>query len=152
MLGAEALNIGSNNWVVGGSRTTTGKPLLANDPHLGAQIPSIWYLASIQGNRLHAIGATLPGMPGIPSGHNDRIAWGVTNLGPDVQDLYMERVNPANPNEVEVNGAWQPLTIISETIQVKGRKEPITWAARASRHGPLISDCLLYTSPSPRDS
>ena len=140
MLGAEALNIGSNNWVVGGSRTTTGKPLLANDPHLGAQIPSIWYLASIQGNRLHAIGATLPGMPGIPSGHNDRIAWGVTNLGPDVQDLYMERVNPANPNEVEVNGAWQPLTIISETIQVKGRKEPITWAARASRHGPLISD------------
>lgn len=140
MLGADALNIGSNNWVVSGARTTTGKPLLANDPHLGAQIPSIWYLASIQGNRLHVIGATLPGMPGVPTGHNDRVAWGVTNLGPDVQDLYMERINPANPNEVEVNGAWQPLTVISETIQVKGRKEPIFWAARASRHGPLISD------------
>ncbi len=142
LLGADALNIGSNNWVVSGARTTTGKPLLANDPHLGAQIPSIWYLASIQGNRLHVIGATLPGMPGVPTGHNDRVAWGVTNLGPDVQDLYVERVNPANPNEVEVNGAWRPLTIVSETIQVKGRKEPIQWAARASRNGPLISDAI----------
>jgi penicillin amidase len=140
--GLGGLDIGSNNWVVSGSRTTTGKPLLANDPHLAAQIPAIWYLASLQGGNLNAVGATLPGAPAIILGHNERIAWGATNLGPDVQDLFIERVNPANPNEVEVNGSWQPLTVVSETIRVKGEDEPIYWAARSSRHGPLISDVL----------
>lgn len=140
--GLGGLDIGSNNWVISGSRTTTGKPLLSNDPHLAAQIPAIWYLASLQGGNLHAVGSTLPGLPAIVIGHNEHIAWGVTNLGPDVQDLYIERVNPANPNEVEVNGRWQPLTVISETIRVKGEDEPIYWAARASRNGPLISDVL----------
>lgn len=140
--GLGGLDIGSNNWVISGSRTTTGKPLLSNDPHLAAQIPAIWYLASLQGGNLHAVGSTLPGLPAIVIGHNEHIAWGVTNLGPDVQDLYIERVNPANPNQVEVNGSWQPLTVISETIRVKGEDEPIYWAARASRNGPIISDVL----------
>ncbi|MGQ9840610.1 MAG: penicillin acylase family protein [Anaerolineae bacterium] len=137
-LGGE--HIGSNNWVVSGARTASGKPLLANDPHLGAQIPSIWYLASIQGDRIHAVGATLPGLPAIVIGHNADIAWGVTNLGPDVQDLFVERVNPANPNQVEVNGQWVDMTIVAEEIKVKGQEKPIRWAARATRHGPLISD------------
>lgn len=137
-LGGE--HIGSNNWVVSGARTASGKPLLANDPHLGAQIPSIWYLASIQGDRVHAVGATLPGLPAIVIGHNADIAWGVTNLGPDVQDLFAERVNPANPNQVEVNGQWADMTIVAEEIKVKGEEEPIHWAARATRNGPLISD------------
>jgi penicillin G amidase len=131
---------GSNNWVVNGTRTASGKPLLANDPHLGAQIPSIWYLAGVQGDKLHAVGATLPGLPAVVIGHNADIAWGVTNLGPDVQDVYSERLNPANPGQYEVNGQWTDLQIVPETIKVKGEEKPIDWAARATRHGPLISD------------
>ena len=131
---------GSNNWVVNGARTASGKPLLANDPHLGAQIPAIWYLAGIQGDKVHAVGATLPGLPAVVIGHNDEIAWGVTNLGPDVQDLYIERVNPANPGQYEVNGQWTDLQVVPEEIKVKGEEKPIDWAARATRHGPLISD------------
>ncbi|NNJ12035.1 penicillin acylase family protein [Chloroflexales bacterium ZM16-3] len=134
--------IGSNNWVVAGSRTTTGKPLLANDPHLGAQIPSIWYLAQITGGSIDAVGATLPGLPGVVIGHNARIAWGVTNTGPDVQDLYVEHVNARN--EVEYKGQWEPLTIIPETIKVKGQDD-LTLYVRVSRHGPLISDVTSGT-------
>jgi penicillin amidase len=133
-------HVGSNNWVVSGARTASGKPLLANDPHLGAQIPSIWYLASIQGDRVHVVGATLPGTPLVPTGHNEDIAWGVTNLGPDVQDLFVERVNPANPDQYEVDGRWVDMQVIPEEIVVKGAPEPVKWAARATRHGPLISD------------
>jgi penicillin G amidase len=91
--------VGSNNWVIGGSRTTTGKPLLANDPHLGFRIPSLWYLAHITGGPLDAIGATLPGVPSIIIGHNQRIAWGVTNTGPDVQDWFIEHINDKNEAE-----------------------------------------------------
>ena len=131
---------GSNDWVVNGARTASGKPLLANDPHLGAQIPAIWYLAGIQGDRVHAVGATLPGLPPVIIGHNEEIAWGVTNLGPDVQDLYVERVNPANPGQYEADGQWTDLQVVPEEIKVKGEEKPINWAARATRHGPLISD------------
>jgi penicillin G amidase len=129
--------VGSNNWVLSGSRTTTGKPILANDPHLGTRIPSIWYLAGMQGATFGAVGATLPGLPAVVIGRNERIAWGVTNTGPDVQDLYIERVNARN--EVEYNGSWEPLTLISETINVKD-SDPVTLTVRISRHGPLISD------------
>lgn len=145
--GLGGLAIGSNDWVVAGSRTETGKPMLADDPHLGASIPSIWYLAELQGDRLHVIGATLPGMTAVVIGHNDHISWGVTNVGPDVQDLYIERTNPDNPNQVEVNGAWQNMQITEEQIVVKGQAEPIRWAARATRHGPLISDVQGVDSP-----
>ncbi|MFQ5577582.1 MAG: penicillin acylase family protein [Anaerolineae bacterium] len=155
------LDIGSNNWVISGSRTETGFPLLANDPHLGARIPSIWYLAEIQGDKIHAIGATLPGLPSIVIGHNQDIAWGVTNLGPDVQDLYIERINPKNLNQYEVDGEWVDMTIVEEPIVVKDEEEPILWAARSTRHGPLISDvsgsapmpvALRWTSLDPDDT
>ncbi|MGL4650496.1 MAG: penicillin acylase family protein, partial [Caldilineaceae bacterium] len=112
-LGLSGIEQGSNNWVIHGSRTETGLPLLANDPHLSASIPAIWYLAEVQGDTLHVTGATFPALPLFPTGHNERIAWGVTNVNPDVQDLYIERINPANPNEVEVNGAWEPMTVVS---------------------------------------
>jgi penicillin amidase len=134
--------VGSNNWVIGGARTTTGKPLLANDPHLGARIPSIWYLAHITGGALDAIGATLPGVPGIVIGHNQRIAWGVTNTGPDVQDLFVERVN--DQNQIEYKGQWEPLQIINETIKVKGQPD-VALQVRVGRHGPLISDVIEGT-------
>ena len=141
------LDVGSNNWVIAGSRTGTGLPMLANDPHLGARIPSIWYLAEIHGDTIHATGATLPGLPGFPTGHNGRTAWGVTNVDPDVQDMYVERINPTNPNQYEVNGEWVDMEIVEELIYVKGEEQPIRWAARSTRHGPLISDVSSTARP-----
>lgn len=132
--------VGSNNWVVSGQHTATGQPLLADDPHLGASIPSLWYLAEIQGDKLHVTGASLPGLPAIVIGHNEQIAWGVTNLNPDVQDLYRERINPANPNQYAVGDQWIDMTIAEEPITIKGETAPLRWAARWTRHGPLISD------------
>ena len=133
--------------MIAGSRTETGKPLLANDPHLATSVPSVWYLAELQGDTLHAIGSTFPGLPLIVIGHNEQIAWGVTNVGPDTQDLYSERINPADPNQVEVDGQWQDMTIVEEPIIVKGEDDPVRWAARSTRHGPLISDVSETTTP-----
>jgi penicillin amidase len=145
--GLGGIDQGSNDWVIHGSRTETGKPMLADDPHLGASIPSIWYLAELQGDTIHVIGASLPGLPAIVIGHNETIAWGVTNVGPDVQDLYVERVNPQNPNQVELNGEWQEMTIHDEMIYISGSSEPIHHAARSTRHGPLISDVQTTSMP-----
>ena len=151
---------GSNDWVIAGARTESGLPLLADDPHLGTSIPAIWYLAEVQGDKLHAIGSTFPGVPGIIIGHNEEIAWGVTNVGPDVQDLYAERINPADPNQYEVDGQWRDMVVVEELITVKGEEEPIRWAARSTRHGPLISDvsdtgtplALRWTALDPGDT
>lgn len=141
-LGLGGEHVGSNNWVLAGTRTASGRPLLANDPHLGAQMPGLWFLAHLRGGTLDAVGATLPGLPGIVIGRNQRIAWGVTNTGPDVQDLFIERVNARN--EVLYQGRWEPLTIIPETIRVKGA-EDVELFVRVSRHGPLISDVVEGT-------
>ncbi len=138
---------GSNNWVVAGSRTESGKPLLADDPHLATSIPSIWYLAELQGDTIHAIGATFPALPAVVIGHNEQVAWGVTNMGPDVQDLFVERINPDNPTEYEVAGDFVPITVVEELIAVKGEAEPVAWAARSTRHGPLISDVTDTGTP-----
>ena len=91
--GARSEALGSNNWVVDGSRTASGKPLLANDPHLGAHVPSLWYLAHMKAGDFEVIGATLPGAPAVAIGRNRHIAWGETNMAADVQDLYRERLD-----------------------------------------------------------
>ncbi len=138
--------VGSNNWVVAGSRTVTGAPLLANDPHLSIQMPSIWYEIGLhcepQGPDcpLNLVGASFAGVPGVVVGHNDFIAWGVTNLGPDVQDLFIERVNPQNPNQYEFAGEWLDMELIREEIQVAGRDQPHILTVRSTRHGPIIND------------
>lgn len=148
----EAPGLGSNSWVIAGSRTTSGKPILANDPHLGIQMPSIWYEAdlscSAQGQQpgknagapFHVRGFSFAGIPGIVIGHNDRIAWGVTNLYPDVQDLYIEKINPENPNQYEVNGRWVEMNIHREEIKVLHQEDPTVILARETRHGPVITD------------
>ena len=146
-LGLRGLDVGSNNWVVAGRHSASGGALLANDPHLGAQIPSIWYLAELHGDRMHVVGATLPGLPGVVLGRNRDIAWGATNLNPDVQDLYVERLDPKDPSRYRFEERWEAMTVIRETIRVKGA-EPVQWAARATRHGPLISD-VLDDAPAP---
>jgi len=144
----DAPDIGSNNWVVAGSRTVTGKPILANDPHLSIQMPSIWYEVTLSCEPVtpecpfRVAGASFPGVPGVVIGHNDRIAWGVTNLGPDVQDLYIERPNPQNPFEVEFQGQWEPVRVITEEIRIAGRAEPLYLPVRITRHGPVINDVV----------
>ncbi|MHB1343860.1 MAG: penicillin acylase family protein [Thermoleophilia bacterium] len=155
-------SLGSNSWVVAGPRTATGKPLLSNDTHLGVQMPSIWYQvglhegtgtaagdaaadpdgtggASSEPRRVNVTGFSFPGAPGVVIGHNDRIAWGFTNVGADVQDLYVEKVNPANPDQYEVDGAWVDMGKVTEEIEVAGG-ETVTLAVRSTRHGPVISD------------
>jgi penicillin amidase len=134
--------IGSNNWVLSGSRTATGRPLLANDPHLDSQMPSTWYEMHLVGGPFDVIGATLPGVPGVIIGHNAEIAWGVTNAGPDVQDLYIERFDPADPTRYLYRGRWEPITLIREEIRVRGRRDPVTAPVRLTRHGPIINDVV----------
>ena len=127
---------GSNNWVVGGKLTTTGKPMLANDPHLRLSAPSLWYFADLEAPGLHAIGASLPNIPGIVLGRNDRIAWGATNSSPDTQDLFVLEVKDgayATPN-----GPVKLETRI-ETIKVKGGAD-VKWLVRSTAYGPVISD------------
>ncbi|MGB4116431.1 MAG: penicillin acylase family protein [Polaromonas sp.] len=134
---------GSNNWVVAGNRTTSGKPLLANDPHLGLSAPAIWYFAHLEAPGLNAIGATLPGMPFVVLGRTDKVAWGFTNTGPDVQDLYLEQINPANPKQYRVPSegqpAWADFKTRNEVIKVKGQPD-VQLTVRESRHGPVLSD------------
>jgi penicillin amidase len=137
--------IGSNNWVISGDKTSTGFPLLANDMHLGIQMPSIWYEVGLhcQDNCAYNVtGFSFPGVPGVIVGHNQRVAWGVTNLGPDVQDLYVEKLNPDNPNQYEVNGQWVDFEIIREEIAVQGQSEPEVIEVRLSRHGPVLNEVM----------
>ena len=144
-MGPAGDGIGSNSWAVSGAHTASGMPLLANDPHLGIQMPSIWYQAHLEckpitdGCPYNVAGFTFPGVPGIVIGHNDRIAWGFTNLGPDVMDLYIERVNPENQNQYEVNGEWVDFETRTETVQVVGG-DPVEITVRSTRHGPVISE------------
>lgn len=132
--------LGSNNWVVDGTMTASGKPLLANDPHLGSKIPSLWYLAHISAGDFDVSGATLPGAPAVALGRNKYIAWGATNVAADVEDLYQERLDAAGTS-AEFRGAMEPMRVVSETITVKGAP-PVALAVRITRHGPLISDAI----------
>lgn len=131
--------VGSNNWVVSGARSETGKPLLANDPHLGLSAPALWYFARLSWPSGTVIGATLPGVPGVVLGRNDHIAWGFTNTGPDVQDLFIEQVDPADPTRYRTPDGWARFDTVREVIQVKGAADEVL-TVRISRHGPVISD------------
>ena len=141
---------GSNNWVVSGARSKTGMPLLANDPHLGLSAPAIWYFARLQApdadgvRGMDVIGATLPGTPFVVLGRTEQVAWGFTNTGPDVQDLYIEQINPANPAQYRVPGSstepvWADFALRMETIRVKGQPD-VSHMVRSTRHGPVLSD------------
>lgn len=142
LMGPAGSDIGSNSWVVSGALTDTGKPLLANDPHLGASLPSVWYQVGLH---CRTVGPDCPfdvsgfgfsGFPGVVIGHNDRISWGFTNLGPDVADLYVEKVSG---DTYEYDGAAVPLDVRKETIRVAGGKDvPLT--IRSTRHGPIITN------------
>jgi penicillin amidase len=147
LMGSAAEALGSNNWVVDGTRTASGKPLLANDPHLGTHVPSTWYLAHMSAPDFDVIGATLPGTPAVALGRNRSIAWGATNVAADVEDLYRERLDEAG-KEVEFQGAKVPIATILETILVRGA-EAVQLQVRVTRHGPLVSDAINATNASP---
>ncbi len=129
--------LGSNNWVVSGTHTASGKPLLANDTHLELSVPSIWYQLHLTAPGWNVKGLTLPGAPLVVIGHNDKIAWGFTNNGADVQDLYIETFNPAAPDEYRVKGAWAKAQTIDEVIKVKGRPDE-HFPVVLTRHGPVV--------------
>ena len=133
----------SNNWVVSGKRTTSGKPLLANDPHLPASAPSIWHMVHLSAPGLHVAGVTAPGAPGVILGHNERIAWGATNLGPDVQDLYREWFDRADPRRYQTPRGWQTAETRREEIRVRRSfadttTDVVVQEVTVTRHGPII--------------
>jgi penicillin amidase len=130
---------GSNDWVVSGAHTVTGKPLLSNDMHLGHQMPNLWYEAHLHSGNLDVAGVTLPGMPFVIVGHNQRIAWGFTNVGPTVTDVYIENFNAQGAYETP-NGWVQP-DHRAETIHVKGKAD-VTLDVKITRHGPIITELV----------
>lgn len=168
LLGTRTPETGSNNWVISGERTTTGKPILANDPHLGIGMPGIWYFNALHCQPVSAacpfdvMGSSLTGVPGIILGHNARIAWGATNVGPDVQDLFIEHIDD---DQYEYRGEMLPLETTTEVITINGKLpddyEPspnevnaydpdtdtttVTLTVRFTQHGPLISDVSSTT-------
>jgi penicillin amidase len=145
---ASGAGLGSNSAVVSGERTATGSPLLANDPHLGIQMPSIWYEVGLHCEPvspdcgLNVVGSSVPGIPGVLIGHNDRIAWGFTFLTGDHEDHFVERLNPENPNQYEFRGEWLDMEILREEIVVDGEDEPIIIDVRKTHHGPIINDVV----------
>ena len=133
MLGA------SNNWVVDGTMSTTGSPILCNDPHLGQAAPSIWYECHLVARDLDVIGASFPGTAGVVIGHNQHIAWGITNAVSDVEDLYVEKFDPQNPYHYEFQGKWEAAQVIREEITVRGSETPLVEEVRITRHGPILT-------------
>ncbi len=129
---------GSNNWVVNGSHTKTGKPLLANDPHIAHSIPSVWYMVHLKAPGLNVTGVSLPGLPLITIGHNEHIAWGMTNTAPDVQDLYVESFNFRDPKKYLHNGQWVDAEVRDESIKVRNQRD-YHFTVMVTRHGPVIS-------------
>ena len=151
----------SNNWVVSGKHTVTGKPLLANDPHLPASAPSIWYMVHLSAPGIRVAGVSAPGGPGVIIGHNDRIAWGMTNVGPDVQDLYEEKFDPANPQRYLTPVGWRYVDVRHEEIKVRqgftgSATDTVTLDVSMTRHGPIIFEkagkryALRWTAIDPR--
>ncbi len=143
MLGLPSCNgcvAGSNNWVIAGKHTASGKPLLSNDMHLGLTEPNIWFTADLKAPGFHAAGVTLPGLPFVIAGHNEHVAWGFTALMGDVQDLYIEKLNGSGYYQ-DVDGGWKPLFVDHEAIKVRGGKD-VVLDVQSTAHGPLLNPIL----------
>lgn len=141
--------LGSNNWVVAGRRTVSGRPMLANDPHLPPLFPALWYENHLVGGRFNVTGFTSPGVPGVIIGHNERVAWGITNGYPDIQDLYVERFHASDSLLYEVDGNWRRAQEVEEVIHVRGRRAPLVERVRHTHHGPVLSDMLAHEERPP---
>jgi penicillin amidase len=136
--GARPEEQGSNNWVIDGSLSVTGKPILANDPHRPVRLPSLRKTVHLVAPGWNAFGAGEPALPGIALGHNEHVAFGFTTVGIDQQDLYVEKLNPKDPNQYLYRGAWKPVETERQQIAVKGRAAPEPVELRYTIHGPII--------------
>ncbi len=141
-VGGSGEGLGSNCWALGGSRTKSGKPLLAGDPHLGVRNPSIWYEIAMTDPELALAGFSFPGIPGVVIGHNDHVAWSFTYAYADTQDLFVERADPTDLRRFEYQGRFEPATFRRESITVKGRADPVVIDVAVTRHGPIITPVL----------
>jgi penicillin G amidase len=130
--------LGSNNWVIDGKKSATGKPILANDPHLGFSLPSIWYTAHLVAPGLNVAGVTFAGFPYTIIGHNDRIAWGLTNMQADAVDYFIERTDSTRPGQYFYGNAWRPMSRVEEDVPVRGEK-PVHVVIESTMHGPLVT-------------
>lgn len=130
---------GGNSWVVSPDRTGTGAPIVASDPHGALENPSLRYLVHLSAPGWNVEGTTVPWLPGVAIGHNDRVAWGAAMFDADVQDLYVEQVNPANPHQVRDGGRWVNTTVVHDAIPVRGRSKPFTFDHEFTRHGPIVA-------------
>jgi penicillin amidase len=137
---------GSNSWVVAATRSATGRPLLANDPHLAVEMPSIWYEVHVVAAGLDVSGVTLPSAPFVIVGHNARLAWGLTNTGIDVQDFYVEDVDMTR-RQYLYRGQWLPLRSTTVEIGVRGQAQPTAYEIFSTRHGPLLYTEAEWETP-----
>ncbi len=150
----QGAGIGSNNWVVGGKLTSSGKPILANDPHIDIQMPAIWYEMGLHCTTVSdkcpydVTGFSFPGTPGIVIGHNAHIAWGVTNVGPDVQDLYIIKVDPTTDTKYELDGKTEDMKVITETIKFGDGTPSKDIRVRMTHFGPIVTDTPAYSKQS----
>ena len=139
LLEAASVVRASNSWVVGGARTRSGKPLVANDMHLGLDQPNIWYLLGLHAPGLDVVGQSLPGAPGVIAGHTAGVAWGYTNAMVDDSDLFIERVDPADSTRYLTPDGSEPFRVREESIRVRGHEEPVRFVVRETRHGPVMT-------------
>ena len=139
LLSAASFTNASNSWVIAGSRTRSGRPILANDPHLELRAPSLWHLAALHGGATDVVGVTIPGLPVVVLGHTPTVAWGFTNAMVDDVDFFVERVDPADSTRYQTPAGWERFTVRPETILVKGR-DPVVMRVRSTRHGPVLAD------------
>lgn len=131
---------GSNNWAISGEHTESGFPMIGDDPHLGLAVPSVWYQTHLQlEDDFHSIGVTVPGIPGVVLGHNGDVSWGVTSLSADYEDVFLEQVNPENPNEYLYDEEWEAAELIDEEIKVDGEADPYIHRVEITRNGPVMN-------------
>ncbi len=128
----------SNNWVVDGTRSASGKPLLASDPHRATALPSLRYLVHLNAPGWNVVGAGEPALPGVALGHNEHIAWGITIVGTDQADLYVEDTHPLDPTQYKVGDHWERMKLVRESVRVKGQERPVELSLYFTRHGPVI--------------
>jgi penicillin amidase len=136
----------SNSWVVSAKKSATGRPIFANDPHLGHRAPGIWYEAHVVSPSMNVSGAFLPGVPFAIIGANEHVAWGFTSVAADDADFYIEKINPVNSNQYEFMGRWEDMTIKEEVIKVKD-SDDVKFKIRLTRHGPIIDEINQYKEP-----
>lgn len=134
----ESMPCASNNWVIDSALSASGKPMLASDPHRAITVPSLRYLVHLHAPGWNVVGAGEPGLPGVALGHNERIAWGITIVGADQADIYVEKTALSDPTRYLVEDRWEEMKVIREKIVVKGRAEPVVVELRFTRHGPVI--------------